>query len=246
MRQRWSIRLSVSLWLLATAAQAVSFDLDSIPAGPITSGNGQLQFSNFQFFSPFNTVDAGDITLTTLADGVQISGPESVSGTGLKSFFVLYEVTALGAGIDSASLLLDSKVTADHLGFVLATKKILGDQLHSPEFPDWDGKSKHGNDLFPLLSGKLAHLKTADWDVDRDSCRHLPFGTCDGAIRLVEAGFDPQAHIRVIDSVIIGAMDGTATWNSSVNRFTVVPEPGVASLTLLGLAMLSWRARRRS
>jgi hypothetical protein len=247
MRQRWSILLSVSLWLLATAAQAVSFDLDMIPAGPVNSGNGQLQFSNFQFFSPFNTVDAGDITLTTLDDGIEISGPVGVTGTGVKTFFVLYEVTALGPGIDSASLLLDSQVSADHFGLVLATKKILGEQLHSPELPNWwepGGKKGHGHeDLFPLLGRSLAHLKTADWDVDRESCKHAPFGACDAAIRLVEAGFDPQSSIRVIDRVTLSALDGTAIWESSVNRFTVVPEPGVASLTLLGLVILSLRRR---
>ena len=37
-----------------------------------------------------------------------------------------------------------------------------------------------------------------------------------------------------------------ASWNASINRFTVVPEPGTATLTLLGLGLLASRSYRKS
>jgi hypothetical protein len=242
LQRRW-MALSLGLCWLATSAQAVSFSLDMIPAGPVTSGNGQLEFSSFQFFSPFHSVTADEITLTVLDDGIEISGPVSVTGDDFKNFSVLYEVKALGAGIDGASLLLDSSVDAD-LGLVLATKQILGQRtLRKHKGFDWwtPGGALH-DDLGPFDRKTLARLKTADWDFGHAFCGHPPFGG-DGAIRLVEAGFDPQSSIRVIDRISLTALDGTAIWESSVNRFTVVPEPGLATLTLLGLTLLGWHAR---
>ncbi len=248
--RRWWIALSLGLWLFAGSARAVSFSLDSIPAGPVTSGNGQLEFSNFQFFSPFGSVDAGEITLTVLEDGVELSGPVSVmsvKGAKYETFSVLYDVKALGAGIDGASLLLDSSVDADHFGLVVATKQILGRSRHipRPHFDWWTPGGFLHEDHGPLDRRTLAHLKTADWEFGHGSRGHPPFPS-DGAIRLDEAGFPEQSSIRVIDRVTVTALDGSAVWESSINRFTVVPEPGVASLTLLGLALLGLRARRRS
>jgi len=237
------VALSLGLWLFAASAQAVSFSLDMIPSGPVTSGNGLLEFSNFQFFSPFHSVEADEITLTVLDDGVELSGPVGVSGEDLKTFSVLYEVRALGPDIDGASLLLDSSVDSDKLGIVLATKQILG-RRESKSKPSWWMPGGPHHDDLGFAFGTLARLKTADWDVGHRFCGARPFLSGGGAIRLVEAGFSPQSSIRVIDQITIGALDGTAIWESSVNRFTVVPEPGVASLTLLGLTLLGWRARR--
>jgi hypothetical protein len=246
LQRRW-LALSLGLWLSAASAQAVSFSLDSIPAGPITSGNGQLEFSNFQFFSPFDSVDASEITLTVLEDGIELSGPVDVTAHEYKTFSVLYEVTALGAGIDGVSLLLDSSVDADDFALVVATKQILGEreQLPPAHFDWWTPGGFLHEDHGPLADPRgLARLETADW-IFRHGQGHPPFPS-EGAIRLVEAGFDEQSSIRVVDRVTLSARDGSAVWESSVNRFTVVPEPGVASLTLLGLTLLGWRARRRS
>jgi hypothetical protein len=246
--------VAVALWLYAASAHALSFAMDALPGGPVVSGNGQLEFSHFQFFSPFMTVDPSEVTANILADGIQLSGPISTSN-GLKNFFVLYEVHALGAGIDRASLLLDSQVDADGLGLVLSTKQILGDVIDEPH-GGWDRDKKGGNDFdfgldldhsFPTDRRTLAFLKTADWEIGVDcNCFHAPLGLgCNGAIRLVEAGFDPQESIRVIDGVTLVAHDGTATWESSTNRFSLVPEPGTASLMLLGLASLALLPHRR-
>ena len=245
---------AVALLLYATSANALSFSLDGLPAGPVVSGNGQLEFSHFQFFSPFMSVDPSEVTATVLDDGLQLSGPISASD-GLKNFFVLYEVRALGGEIKRASLLLDSQVDADHFGLVLSTKQILGDVLSTPCL-DGHGDKQGGDGLdfgfdhnLPTDRKTLAFLTTADWKIGGDirDCFRLPHGLGnDGAIRLVEGGFDPQQSIRVIDGVTITASDGTATWKSSINRFTLVPEPGTASLMLLGLVLLGRLPRRRA
>jgi hypothetical protein len=258
LRLKWGL-LAVALWLNAASASAVSFTLDSLPSNPVPSGNGQLEFSNFQFFSPFLSVAPSQVTATILADGIQLSGPIG-STSGLKNFFVLYDVRALGPGIDGASLLLDSHVDADDFGVVLSTKQILGDV--GLELPDCscDGccgghKGGDGFDFglgldhsLPTDRKTLAFLKTADWDIeDPNNCFRPPFGISDdGAIRLVEGEFDPRTSIRVIDGVSVVASDGTATWTSSINRFTVVPEPGTASLMLLGFTWVALTSYRRS
>ena len=62
MRRR-TLFIVLAFGLFSAAANAV-------PTGPITSGNGMLQFSNFQFFSPFNTVNSSDVTVTPTTDGL--------------------------------------------------------------------------------------------------------------------------------------------------------------------------------
>jgi hypothetical protein len=248
--------LVVALWLYAASAHALSFTLDLLPAGPVVSGNGQLEFSNFQFFSPFDSVDPSEVTATILADGIQLSGPIT-STSGLKNFSLLYEVRSLGLGIEEASLLLDSDVDAGDFAVVVSTKQILGDRLSGPpgctHCKKKSGDDGFGFDLgldgtFPTDREVLAFLKTADWEIDDpDNCFRTPLGLgSDGAVRLVESGFDPHLSIRVIDNISIAAFDGTATWQSSINRFTLVPEPGTASLLLLGftwVALISYRRR---
>jgi hypothetical protein len=248
--------LVAALSLYAASANALSFTLNTPPAGPVLSENGQLEFSNFQFFSPFNSVLASQVTATILGDGIQLSGPISATN-GLKNFFVLYEVRSTGLGIDFASLQLDSDVDADDgFGVVLSTKQVLGEVLDGPpgcvhckkkKGDDGFGFGLDLDDTLPTDRDILAVLKTADWEIDDpDNCFRTPLGLgSDGAIRLVESEFDPHLSIRVIDSVSVVAFDGEATWESSINRFTLVPEPGTASLMLVGFAMFAFWYRRR-
>jgi hypothetical protein len=258
-----SLCLAVALWLVAAAASA-------LPTGPIVSGNGQLEFSNFQFFSPGHTVDESEISVSVLADGILLSGPVSATNE-LKGFFVTYDVTALGPGIVGASLSLDSQIEQDAFGLVLATKRILGgpkDHYGWDEQDPWKGhdpwkksKGHHGpsgwkgkaddwtdrHQPFGFADHRtLAFLKTAQWHHGKGSFAHPDLGLGnDGAIRLVEAGFAARQSIQVVDHVLVSGVHGSATWESSTNRFMVVPEPGTAGLTLLGLGLLVHRSRRR-
>lgn len=260
--QKRSLCLAVALCLAAAAANA-------LPTGPVVSGNGQLEFSNFQFFSPSGSVDEDEIAVGVLADGIVLSGPVSASDE-LRSFFVTYEVRALGPGIVEASLQLDSDIESGAFGLVLSTKRILGDPHQGSGWHKQDpwkdkdpwrdehrrgrgGWKRERDDFhddhheFELGDRRtLAFLKTAEWQTGRSRhCDHPSLGLGnDGAIRLVEAGFAVQDSLRVVEHVLVSGRHGTATWNSSTNRFTVVPEPGAASLTLLGLCLLALRSRR--
>ena len=262
--QKRSLCLAVALWLVSGAASA-------LPTAPLVSGNGQLEFDNFQFFSPGHTVNESDISVTVLADGIVLSGPVTADNA-LKSFFVTYDVKALGPGIVGASLRLDSEIEKDAFGLVIATKRILGgpkDHMGWDDHDPWNGKDPwknfgrgknggvsgwdHQSDDFTdshhdfELGDRrtLAFLKTAQWHNGKGWCNHPSLGLGnDGAIRLVEAGFAVQQSIQVVEHVLVSGQNGAATWDSSANRFRVVPEPGTAALTLLGLGLLARRSRR--
>ena len=131
-KRPWSLAVSsfaFAVWLVASAASA-------LPSGPIVSGNGQLEFSNFQFFSPGGSVGEDEVTVNVLADGISLSGPIDLK-YGAAAFFVTYDVRALGAPIVTASLELD----AEPIGFVLSTKRIIGDRGDPCDWwGDHDGK----------------------------------------------------------------------------------------------------------
>lgn len=135
--------LAVASWLVAAAANA----LPSV----VYSTNGQLQFTNFQFFSPSHSVAESEISVTPLLDGILLSGPVTASNE-LRSFFVSYDVRALGDGIVGASLRLASEIEHDAFGLVFATKRILGgprDHYGWDEHDPWKDKDP---------------WKTKDWD----------------------------------------------------------------------------------
>ena len=261
MRRRMML-IVLALGLFSTAASA-------LPTAPITSGNGMLQFSNFQFFSPFSTVNSSDVAVTPLTDGLQFSGNVSTS-TDVKSFYVAYDINltpaATGQGIKRASMQLDSSVDSDTLGLVLATKRLIGDKNTATFFGKTDANAKgtramspgtdafndstSGFDLSGFSRKTVAFLRTADWDA-ADTKFRPPLGLGgDGAIRMVEAGFANQTHLRVLEHVVVAAESGTATWKSTTEHFitgasaAVVPEPGTASLVLLGLSVVGMSRRR--
>ena len=241
---------------------------NAVPTGPVTSGNGMLTFSNFQFFSPFNTVKESDVTVTPLADGLRFSGNVSTS-TDTKSFYVLYEINMApggsGQGIKGASLQLESNVDSDTLGLVLATKRLIGDKNDPRNFfgkSDANAKGTRalssGTDAFndstsnfglgSVINRKTAaFLRTADWDVN-DTAFRPPLGLGgSGAIRMVEAGIANQTHLRVVEHIVVTADSGTATWTASNNHFTTglvaVPEPNTAFLMLIGITAFAVRRR---
>jgi hypothetical protein len=236
-------------WVLVVAfvlaAGWVASAAHALPTGPIVSGNGQLEFSNFEFFSPGGKVDEEDITVNVLADGISLSGPVDVKH-GAVNFFVTYDVRALGPGIVTASLELD----ADPVGLVLSTKRILGDKGDPCEwYDDYDGKGRWNggkDEKFQWFSGKGGSKQ--DFDFDPFSRRQLAFlktHQVNGKGTFLEAArFAPQESLHVIEHVVVAAKKGAA-WNASINRFTVVPEPGTATLSLLGLGLLALRSARK-
>ena len=185
--------LMLALWLVGGAASA-------LPTGPIVSGNGQLEFSNFQFFSPGGKVDEDDITVSVLTDGIVLSGPVDVK-RGATNFFVTYDVRALGPSIVTASLELD----ADPIGLVLSTKRILGDR---GDPCDWCKDKKGKGGWFDGFGnkGKLHRLgRLGDSGKDgfesfkKQTLAFLNTHQVNGTGTFLEAArFAPQDSLRVI------------------------------------------------
>jgi hypothetical protein len=107
--------------LLATAAGASrETSLDDV----YRSGNGMLEFSDFDFFG----VDRELISLTVLDDGIRFGSLAPSSGYGFEAFAISYKVSAVDASrqISGASLRLDSGTHRRGFGKVLALQRLVG------------------------------------------------------------------------------------------------------------------------
>jgi hypothetical protein len=253
------------LGLLAEAANATGMGRGGCPGsgladdpfglGEVTSGNGQLVFSNFRFHSPSCSVDPSDLVVTILEDGVEIAGPITLSGGGWAKFHVSYDVTAVDPLINGASLALDSSIAAPS-GVVFATKRVIGERPDKPEGHPWNdhGWGHLGLGLIGQLAGNdppqdktLAFLKTAEWDVEGGLlCEFSLSWLCSGEFRLDEQSFAAQDSVKVIDGVWVKGhgKHSIVTYYSSTNRYSVVPEPATGTLLMLGLLGLAVRRRR--
>jgi hypothetical protein len=168
------VQRTLSVWLgfaLATAlaafgAQAASVSLDDVRSGDtFVSGNGKLEFSDFDFDSS-GDVDEDDIVLEILDDGLRLSGPEGVHDDGKLRFEVSYTVTALDPTmpISGATLELESIVNGDPFAGVLATKKLLASDRDS----DWSHSKSWSSSSWSGSSGTSSSWKSKGRDDDDD------------------------------------------------------------------------------
>jgi hypothetical protein len=185
MQRTLSMQLGVALGVVLAAgfAQAMSFSIDDIRSDDsFTSGNGKLEFSDFDFDSTGH-VDEDDIVLEILDDGVRLSGPISASDDGKGSFEVRYTVTALDPTmpISGATLELDSIVSGDPFAGVLATKKLLasgGDPDRGRE-ESWTSRSP-GSSTWKSSSWKSWKRGDDDERWDDDEREHRDRGIGEG------------------------------------------------------------------
>jgi len=222
-RRRWlaiGVTLACSFWL-ASAAYAIPIgehsvaDLDSHTV--LTSGNGQLSFTNFKF--DLGCVDPDDFTLSVLDDGIRLTGPMSVSGGAATEFRFSYDVSVLGnaPGINGASLFAPSEITGgSYPTFVKTSKQIDADSTSNCFDPE-----------------TLATLMTRNFD--------------GAYSELASASFAPQQQISVLDRIRLssGGHGDTATLDEITNRFSVVPEPATFALLGMGILGLGIAGRRR-
>ena len=216
----WCASLAGSLWLASGAsALPVDYNVGDLDNQTIlTSANGQLSFTRFEFY--LGDADASDFTLTVLDDGVRLTGPMSVTGGAVAEFYFSYEVSVLGGlpGIDGVSLFTPSEVTGSgYPSFVKTAKQVYA----GPTPPGF-----HQN--------TLATLSTRNFDGEYSEFQQVSFA--------------PLPQLTIFDGVRLSAAGAgdTATLEEITNRFNVVPEPTTVSLLALGLLALAANARRRS
>ncbi len=214
------VQLVLSFWLAASAYaipvgdyNVADLDNQSI----LTSGNGQLSFTRFEFY--LGGADPADFTLSVLDDGIRFTGPMSVSGGAAAEFYFSYEVSVLGnlPGIDGVSLYAPSETTGDgDPTFVKTAKQIYAGP--TPEFFHQD---------------TLATLKTRNFDGEYSE--------------FASASFAPQSLISVFDGIRLssGGLGDSATLLEITNRFNVVPEPGTFAMLGIGIAGIGFAGRRR-
>jgi hypothetical protein len=180
------------------------------------SGNGQLTFSNFQFW--LGDADPSLFLLSVLDDGIQLTGPMTAVDGQAPQFHFSYEVSVApgAAGINGISLFAPSEISGT--GFPLFVKT--GKQVFSGPTPE----------LFP--QDPIASLSASNFAGE--------YSESDSA------SFTAQQRITVLDGIRLstGAPGDTATLIALANRFTVVPEPGTLALFGLGLAGLAFASRR--
>jgi len=205
---------------LATAASALTVDYNVADLDNqtiLTSANGQLSFTRFEFY--LDGADPADFTLTVLDDGIRLTGPMSVADGALAELYFSYEVSVTGnlPGIDGVSLFTPSEVTGEGWpSFVKAAKQVYA----GPTPPSFHQDT-------------LATLSTRNFDGEYSEFR--------------QAGFAPQTLLSIFDGVRLSAAGpgDTATLHEITNRFTVVPEPTTVMLLGLGLLGVALSGRRR-
>lgn len=205
---RW-VRVMTLVLLAVANSEARAFELS------IASNNGLLEFSDFEFW--FDGVDPNDLTLHVLDDGIQITGPLSLTDGDSAEFYVRYMVTAYDGFIDAASLLVDSQISGDGFPTFVKSSETLYDGPPGP---------------FVNQGTELAVLSTEDFELQNpmDSSPLAGMPTV----------------VTVVDGVRIrsGGTGDEAAFFSLTNTFLVVPEPATSALFGVGLVGLGILGRR--
>ncbi|MBW1688404.1 MAG: PEP-CTERM sorting domain-containing protein [Deltaproteobacteria bacterium] len=217
-----SIGLACSLaLLLAGAAGAVPLsDLDDGSVPSFTSGSGLIEFGAFSAsVSGALDPDLSVYEITATANGFDLTSSIRmlVNDFEVGTLTIDYDVTILVGGLELQQAHLSYATGTVEFGGALAT--VLEDLFDAPSGSPIAGDA----DLDVLTTGAAGTVRGSDTAV-----------------------FVERTTLHVVKSIVLsgGAIGNEAEITSISQSFTIVPEPGTASLLVLGLLCLA--ARRRS
>lgn len=229
-----------------------------------TSLDGSLEFSGFRFVG----IDPDDVTIEIGESDITFSGESSLTGFGLDTFKISYNVRTLtDSGIIATSLGLDSQVDGSS-GAVIATKRISAPREPAARLPwvslhslrdddDHDhGRRSHGDWLgggeFPSFEhiGTLIAYNIASGWICGCGHHHSQREDVESECRIEQdedsIEYEPETVLHIEDTVKLFSIGKNGvTWRSLTNSYVATPEPGTASLLALGLVGLVASGRRR-
>ncbi|MGQ9651319.1 MAG: PEP-CTERM sorting domain-containing protein [Phycisphaerae bacterium] len=212
--------------MLAQPGTASAVMLSTLTANPANAVNyGDLKFDNFQF----NAVGSGKWIADDDAIDVQGFTTPSSSEDGLRFAGLIAALSNATPGSQvTVTISYDVALTTPGLLFHDVTMSFNG----APT--SWDGSAKVSKTIETI--GEVAKVYNRPSDPD-------PIKLIDHQV--IGAGNYP-GPLHVIDTIVVEGGRGGATMISYINQtFSLIPEPAMLILTMLGLPLVVGRRRKR-
>jgi hypothetical protein len=182
------VTLACSFWLAAASYALPVGDYNAADLSNstvLTSGNGQLRFSDFYFYIPPGQLS--DFTVSVLDDGLRFTGPLTVTDGATAEFYYAYSVTAIGDATEVAGATLIAPSEVSGTGFPTFVKTVK--RIYGPPPPEF-----YGQDTLATLTTGLNTTASASFTPEEQI-------TVFDGIRLSSGGLGSSASLQEMTNV---------------------------------------------